>query len=644
MEKRVTRAPIAMMRPMTMESTRQHRKRSTRNLAQHRVLDERIGVESLRAAQHKSLDIGSIIRSNKIKYAVPPYTERFDELCAAYDERGIKFASDLVPDYSSSHNSSAGRQQRRRRAVLRSYENNSQSCGRVVSDIPTIIHKRPMRNVMFEQFIDAHPKYRADAIHGKYYVQESNVKAKAKHLDNFMGEPTPINEDYYDSLSIAFRFMKRFFPQDAIVPIDSLPVTTGGLDPTSGPGLSYKTNGYKNKGEAFYVAIQDATSKMARLLNGERVVPGCYWAGGRGKRCANNDTEKTLTKGRLIWMPECDDTILQNVTLRELTTLLTLIPGPWSIGDSNFYNGSASVACLAREGYTYGVYPDYTRFDGSVIPELAALGITLLRACFKNGQAPQYDTYWTYIKESCMEGFICMPTKVIHHADKGMKSGHTFTSLLESVINALAVYTVLAEMLLDMGKNEDTIIVELEKFFIKAMGDDSTILGCERHRALLRWERFDYHLRAAFSIEISKEKTFDSTAVQCDYDDLELANGSNTKRYKFLGKSIYNDHQWRPYDETVAMLLYPEYPTNTWGEELYVCHGHFYDCGNSSTQLMLYDYAHFIVERTDHVVKPHALGLRIPSVEIGSDIDRFLSLGQHGTAGGADKKKKKREN
>lgn len=76
---------------------------------------------------------------------------------------------------------------------------------------------------------------------------------------------------------------------------------------------------------------------------------------------------------------------------------------------------------------------------------------------------------------------------------------------------------------------------------------------------------------------------------------MEFPNGIHLKRsFHFLGKHIYQEHVWRPWNETYAILLYPEYPTPSVETELLVAYGHFLDCGNNYTKLMLHDYVNFL--------------------------------------------------
>jgi len=545
----------------------------------------------------------------------------FDELVIEYGKRGITLETDLAYEDDSTHRSSQGRRNRSRekKFLASRLDSSKQVIGRVASFVPAVIHKRPYVNRMFESFIDAHPEYRHEDIHGKYYVQESNIESKEEHLKAFMGPSGSINPLYADSLGLAYDYVSKFFPIGALGHLRHYQPSLDGLELNSGPGLSYKLRGYGTKSDAVGVAMSEADCKFRRLLKGERVPPGLYWAGGRGKRCSNINKDDTIKKGRLIWMPEMDDTIIQNITLRPLTKLLTVVPGPWSVGDTFFYSGARSFEVFDRMGYNRGLFPDYQRFDGSISEPLVRLGISLLRRCYHYNRYD--DAYWEYIIESSVKGMIVMPDNTIRYTNKGMKSGHSFTSLLECVINALMIYTVLIQ--LDGNHSSEF----LDEILVKTMGDDSIIIGKEKYRSIIKKERFQYHMTRAFSVTVHPDKTFEmDTFILPSFSDFDNRDGIGYKSFQYLGKNIKNGRQWRPYKDTYSMLLYPEYPCESYSSEKFIASGHYIDCGNNYTMAMIRDYYEYLSIFTDEVTQPTSLGIRLPSVECSGEILKFAGL------------------
>jgi hypothetical protein len=299
-------------------------------------------------------------------------------------------------------------------------------------------------------------------------------------------------------------------------------------------------------------------------------------------------------------MPEYDDTILQNYAFRPLAPLLALKPGPWALGDTNYYCGAWSIGEEWRKGYIRSLNPDYKRFDSTIMRDLVSMAVTLCRLCFDHGLEEQYDAYWTYIIDSAVQALIVFPDGSVRITNHGMKSGHEWTSILESIANALMIYTWLHHELTCGGMSDEVADGWLCEFYVKALGDYSTTWipeALSAYAGALTLERFKCYIKQSFHIDVGDDKSTVGAIMDLEHHVNEpSAPFTCACAYHFLGKYVRAGRGWRPWNETYALLLYPEYTPTTLSQALAQAYGHYLDCGNEYAEEVLYDYCLWLLE------------------------------------------------
>lgn len=556
-----------------------------------------------------------------------------NEVITAYGERGVLITpiASINDDIVSLGSSRSSRGRRGRRARARERERQGEKVIGVVRNFNVVVsHLRPARNTFFESFIDenSHGGWRHAGVHGRYFMQEASTAAKEKHFMNFTGEDKRIRPT--EALDMGYTFVAQFVPNGTIGSLLGGEIDPSGLELNSGAGLSYAARGMRKKRDAVAIATEEATSKLRRLEGGVSVIPGLYWAGGRGK-LVSATSDDAITKGRLIWMPECDDTLLQLYSYERIAPILSLGCGPWSIGDSYYYGGANAMSHLFRR-CVWGLYPDYTRFDGSIVSDLIILATSIERRIFYDGDGERDDAYWSYIVNALVKGGIVMPDASVRMVDKGMKSGNVFTSISESIANAIMLYAWLSATMIDRcGFSREVAETYLPHFMVKTLGDDAVIgvpeelEGVSSHFTMASLTEYIY---ANFHVSVSQAKAGEGPIGDLGgvFDDTTQPDGPSDllgNSYHYLGKHLYMGRAWRPYKETYALCLYPEYTPESADEALACAIGHFYDCGNRATEHVMWHYIQWLVRRGAQV--PANSHPRIP--EIDPNVIHMISKG-----------------
>jgi len=82
-----------------------------------------------------------------------------------------------------------------------------------------------------------------------------------------------------------------------------------------------------------------------------------------------------------------------------------------------------------------GVYasPDWSSFDNHVYEELIVMAVAMLRSCYPDDE--RHDNYFLYMCSSLVFKNVVFEPGVVMRLDKGIPSGHPWTSIVDTLIN-----------------------------------------------------------------------------------------------------------------------------------------------------------------------------------------------------------------
>jgi hypothetical protein len=260
------------------------------------------------------------------------------------------------------------------------------------------------------------------------------------------------------------------------------------------------------------------------------------WAvGGKAKRIDLSPEQDKFQRTRVILQSEDSLKLIGLMLLQPFTDRFKrLPPGALMIGHSiedgkyldfqnYFINDDENLGCIDC---------DWSQFDNHVYEELIVSAFGVIRACFPIGV--EYDNYFLYQAGSMIFKHIVMPgSKLIYRIDKGLPTGHPYTSMVGSIINWLLWST-------GMSKTIPEEYLHLTR--IKSLGDD-TIVQIP-HKYLSDFESF---------MRFKTGMSCDQFRHRCGPLSSNLRGASKT----FLRKEYNNGFPVWHYDSLFDNLLYP---------------------------------------------------------------------------------------
>nr|AIU98624.1 RNA-dependent RNA polymerase [Gremmeniella abietina RNA virus 6] len=333
------------------------------------------------------------------------------------------------------------------------------------------------------------------------------------------------------------------------------------------PGNEYHQMGFTTRGEAQEAALVDAKLAWSQLMAGERVEPHQVRLGGRGKLVnkSQKDAEEDGTpKGRLILMLSQRDLLLLGNVEQILTEAYKDEQYPMSIGFGWFGgNVTRTVERLGRLSKYFCM--DAEKFDASLDPWLVQEALRILRAQFAPGWTDGGTAYWAFVEETLLEAPICRDDGWVMLRQVGTTSGHSFNTLVQSVCSLILGYTGL---LCNTAREKWGLV--LEESEIETLGDDNET-GVGPTLEAMTGLQYGRPVRDLTGVNWLGDKSFATDTLL----DLEPFPEDGTEDGRFQGVQYLGKYlrlidipaelgggeavvPYRPMEETVARVLYPE--------------------------------------------------------------------------------------
>lgn len=351
-------------------------------------------------------------------------------------------------------------------------------------------------------------------------------------------------------------------------------------------GMHYAKLGFKTRAEAHSTAIAEAEEIWTDLMDGKRVIPHDVRLGGRGKITTRKEGEATNevpAVGRLILMLSHRDLLVLGNVERELTRPYCSEEYPMGLGQK-WCRGGPRQFINRFAGYNKFFCYDAEKYDSSLSSWLVQVAINILRNQFINGNDPEYDAYWQFVMDGLVDAVIQRDDGIRMQKHKGTVSGHSFNTLVQSVITLLIGYTAIIHSL--PRADTDWIVRNVH---MESLGDDNA-LAVTSELSHLDLEEIASIVFKAFGVSWFGRKSFATTRL-LDSTPHEFQGLQYLGKYFWLERLVIRGQElavptpYRPFQETLERLFYPEKGKPGLNQTLERALGNYYDgAGNPETE------------------------------------------------------------
>lgn len=393
---------------------------------------------------------------------------------------------------------------------------------------------------------DKHPKLRA--VCAQYGLRPADTDCLYDHLSKYGHPLTPFANSSNPYYVCARQLLREHLPKRGS--LRYVPLCEVSFNPDTAPGVYYQNEGFRSKRDAHASALEHARNVLELL----KVSPVCtrpLKAGGRPRLMRVDNLP--AKRGRMVQAQDLRDFLICSTVTQPFTDFLVQQKsGVFGLGLSHMHGGARS-STLRYLGCSYVVGIDISGMDVSVSENDALDGVEELERAFPT---PAQPFFWDFFRSSVLRRSIVMPDGMEFHMDHGAASGHSGTSLLETIILGWHIRAALLSILFERCYSRESAIAIVRSSIIEGLGDDLRMGFFEPEAATL----FSPH---ALSQALSR--TFNGK-IRPDKVETALyprGFGLGDSLPTFLGK-VYTlnvsgcVHVSRPFEESLAILAWPE--------------------------------------------------------------------------------------
>lgn len=422
-------------------------------------------------------------------------------------------------------------------------------------------------------------------------------QAEMAHLRHFNCEEHRMPQEYRDVLSRGVKLVERLLRIEDKLSFPMIhDLNLVRFAKHKYPGVYYRVKGYMSRGEAHEEAVEDAREAWENLLCGERVTPHDVRMGGRGKITDVLGSDPCV--GRMILMLSHRDLLVLGAVEQRLTECYTDDKYPVAIG-RRWCHGYPSMFVKTLQRYAVHHCFDAKKYDANISTWMVGLALRILRRQFRDGENGVYDAYWEFVRESLVDVTIQRDDGIRMTKHKGTTSGHSFNTLVQSIITLIIGYTAVCYL----ARKKDISDEELMKRCrIESLGDDN-IISLDKSLAQHHLGEIADVVRVIFGIDWSGRKSFTTHNI---LDEKEYSFSG----IQFLGKYLYLEPwtikgvkrmvatPYRPFQETLERLYYPEYESVSMHQTYQRTLGNYIDAaGNRETARWLDGFLDWLERR-----------------------------------------------
>lgn len=209
-----------------------------------------------------------------------------------------------------------------------------------------------------------------------------------------------------------------------------------------------------------------------------------FWKMSTRAKQAKLSWELTDLKSRPVAMCDSVLSMITGVAVQAITDKLVMLP------INELFIGRTLSRTEVRwiveefgkdEEYKFMYYsPDWSGFDSNVYNDAQIVAMSLLASCFRPTTGSK--NYFGYTLTSLIIKYIVLNPGVIYKIDKGIPSGHPFTSLIGTMVNWV-IWTTIFDKYCSLDTN-----CNLDDFGVIVSGDDSTLKVPKNINESLLWD------------------------------------------------------------------------------------------------------------------------------------------------------------
>nr|UJT31798.1 RNA-dependent RNA polymerase [Phlebiopsis gigantea curvulavirus 1] len=413
---------------------------------------------------------------------------------------------------------------------------------------------------LLQEFFSENPQYSEGIKPEEWVFVEANSVVEINHLSRFDREYAPVKEKFETAIEAATDYVAHLLalPQKLPFP-EKEALAEVRYTGSKYAGVEYALMGAKTRSDADSLAQIDAEKAWDDLMDGIRVEPHKNRMGGRGKlvKLAKLEAQGDQPEaGRFILMTSHRDLKVNGATQQPLTDAYKHPSFPISVGKAWWHNGVHEFLERFADKVLFSCL-DAKKFDSSLPGWLLRLGINVLREQFIDGNNPKYDAYWDFVYEGLAEAVVYMDNGMMFKRRGGSTSGHSHNTLVQSVCTLIIMYTCYFTLL--PREEWDNIG---DYVWVESLGDDQHT-GAKGPCEKFTIEEIAPIALECFGVDWFGDKSFNTTRL---YDEKE----GDFQGTQYLGKyfrlldeevggvRVKGMVPYRPYEETVLRLLYPE--------------------------------------------------------------------------------------
>jgi len=374
------------------------------------------------------------------------------------------------------------------------------------------------------------PKIRS--ILEEYEIRGADTDALYHHMRKYDHDNIMVYDEYI--MEETLKYVGDTLAPDALL----APIELSEVDYTSNtsPGWYYRQRGYRSKDDSYEEALDDARVAMDKIHKGQRIRSRPFVAGGRARLVSSAASAK---KGRMIQAQDFRDFLITASYAQPMTEHLLSVP-EISVGYSHFNLGYDK---MFREMQENVWATDYSSYDAGQRNTLLGFALRILFSCFKRD--PNHTNLEQFVIDSVQVRDVIMPDGRMFAVFTGLPSGHSMTSILNSITNFIIIQYTFRKLLFDSGLPT----VEAEFIKTRVLGDDALISG----ELDFDFAQYSQIVHSTFGISVSPLS--EKSKIYLEGEDYSLYPTYLGKKPTKVGRYYMPT---RDAEETVAIAVWPE--------------------------------------------------------------------------------------
>lgn len=324
--------------------------------------------------------------------------------------------------------------------------------------IPTVVYKPPI------SLVDANhtqPEEYIKPISG-YNIVSGGWTGNREHFERFTRGKRFVNTVYKRRITNIKSLESRYNIKNALFRPKKADIFAVPFNGEAKPGGDM-TNSFTNKASGWFTCTKAASILWDEIHRRPTPCVSIYTTGGKEKVNSYKDTGERIASRLIMQQDQVEFSLAKPYVKNIENFLFNEHNGPIVIGKS--LTGIRYLQLLSKLTYNkFGVEFDWAKFDSTVSPEYAIAAFAWCRSLFE--ESDEIDNAFLYFCHGFLEKYVVTPDGKTFKLLRGMPSGTAWTTIINSVVNALLMEEIGSRYSPFIGKSFDYMVA----------GDDGNLL------------------------------------------------------------------------------------------------------------------------------------------------------------------------